>query len=70
MTDLREKDYVVIVQCDLVKQRCSGYFCEKAFTERTGGFSDYPKDKAFRRFTRKPTSGFGKPRRRETRMHS
>lgn len=48
MTALDNKDYVVVVQCDLVKQRCSGYFCEKAFHERTGGFADYPKDKAFR----------------------
>ena len=48
MTDLDNKDYIVVVQCDLVKQRCSGYFCEKAFHERTGGFAEYPADKAFR----------------------
>ena len=48
MTDLDNKDYIVVVQCDLVKQRCSGYFCEKAFHERTGGFADYPRQKAFR----------------------
>ncbi len=48
MTDLAEKDYVVVVQCEIVKQRCSGYFCEKAFNERTGGFAAYPKDKAYR----------------------
>ena len=29
-------------------ERCSGYFCEKAFTERTGGFSDYPPDRDYR----------------------
>ncbi|MBM4038307.1 MAG: CGGC domain-containing protein [Planctomycetes bacterium] len=48
MGDLTDKDYVVIVQCEIVKQRCSGYFCEKAFNERTGGFAAYPKDKAYR----------------------
>jgi predicted metal-binding protein len=48
VTALDNKDYVVVVQCDLVKQRCSGYFCEKAFHERSGGFADYPRDKAFR----------------------
>ena len=48
MGELKDKDYVAIVQCEIVKQRCSGYFCEKAFNERTGGFSDYPKDKAYR----------------------
>ncbi|MBM4030648.1 MAG: CGGC domain-containing protein [Planctomycetes bacterium] len=46
--DLREKDYVAVVQCHIVKERCSGYFCEKAFNERTGGFAAYPKDKAYR----------------------
>lgn len=48
MADLRGKDYVAVVQCHIVKQRCSGYFCEKAFHQRTGGFADYPRDKAFR----------------------
>ena len=48
MTDISNKDYVIIVQCDIVKQRCSGYFCEKSFNERTGGFAMYPKDKTFR----------------------
>ncbi len=33
--------YLVVVQCHLVKQRCSGYFCEKAFFERSGLFSRY-----------------------------
>lgn len=43
-----EKRYVVIVQCHIVKQRCSGYFCELALTERTGGFSSYPADQDIR----------------------
>jgi len=42
------KDYIAIVQCHLVKQRCSGYFCEKAFYERTGGFSGYSPKKNYR----------------------
>jgi len=46
--DLSGKDYVVIVQCHLVKQRCSGYHCERAFNERTGGFADYPSGKKYR----------------------
>lgn len=48
MVALDNKDYVVIVQCHLVKQRCSGYSCERAFHERTGGFSGYARDKAYR----------------------
>lgn len=45
---MEDKDYIAIVQCHLVKQRCSGYFCEKAFHERTGGFESYSRDKAYR----------------------
>ncbi len=48
MTDLAEKDYVVIVQCHIVKERCSGYLCEQAFHERSGGFADYPADRTYR----------------------
>jgi predicted metal-binding protein len=48
MVEPRDKDYVVIVQCHIVKERCSGYFCERAFHERSGGFAEYPKDKAYR----------------------
>lgn len=43
-----EKDYIAIVQCHLVKERCSGYFCEKAFHERTGGFAQYAPEKHYR----------------------
>jgi len=48
MIDLKDKDYIVIVQCHIVKERCSGYNCERAFNQRTGGFSAYPEDKAYR----------------------
>jgi len=48
MTNLKDKDYIAIVQCHIVKERCSGYNCELAFNERSGGFSAYPKDKAYR----------------------
>jgi predicted metal-binding protein len=51
MIDLENKEYVVIVQCHIVKERCPGYNCEKAFHERTGGFAAYPKDKAYRTLT-------------------
>lgn len=48
MSGVEGKDYIVIVQCDIVKQRCSGYYCEMSFNERSGGFADYPADKAIR----------------------
>jgi len=48
MIDLEAKDYIVTVQCHIVKERCSGYNCERAFHERTGGFAAYPKAKKYR----------------------
>ena len=48
MTDSTDKDYIAVLQCHIVKERCSGYGCEKAFHERSGGFSAYSKDKAYR----------------------
>ena len=48
MIDLKDKDYIVIVQCHIVKERCSGYNCERAFNECTGGFAAYPGEKAYR----------------------
>ena len=48
MVDLKDKDYIAIVQCHIVKERCSGYNCERAFNERIGGFYVYPNDKTYR----------------------
>ncbi len=45
---MENKDYIAIVQCHLVKQRCSGYMCERAFHERSGGFADCPGDRPYR----------------------
>jgi predicted metal-binding protein len=45
---MKDKNYIVVVQCHIVKERCSGYNCERAFNERTGGFAAYPKDKTYR----------------------
>lgn len=46
--DLEQKQYIVILQCHIVKERCPGYQCERALHERTGGFAEYPKDKSYR----------------------
>jgi predicted metal-binding protein len=43
-----DKDYIAVVQCEIVKERCSGYSCEKAFHDRTGGFADYAGDRSYR----------------------
>ncbi len=45
---MREKEYIVVVQCHIAMERCSGYFCEKAFHERTGGFKGYSKERSYR----------------------
>jgi len=45
---VKGKIYVVTVQCHIVMERCSGYFCEKAFNERTGLFSSYPANNTYR----------------------
>ncbi len=45
---MEEKSYLIVVQCHIVMERCSGYFCEKAFYERTGGFAGYPADRTYR----------------------
>lgn len=37
-----EKELLVVVQCHIVQERCSGFHCEKAFHDRTGGFAQYP----------------------------
>lgn len=42
------KDYIAVIQCHIVMERCSGYFCEKAFHERSGLFSDYPDGRSLR----------------------
>ena len=45
---MKSKTYLVIVQCHIVMERCSGYFCEQAYHHRTGGFAAYPADKTHR----------------------
>ena len=39
---MSDKKYIVVLQCEIVKERCSGYFCEHAFTKREGKFDIYP----------------------------
>ena len=46
-----EKKIVVIVQCHIVKERCSGYFCEFHFTDRSGAFDIYSQNKYLRIIT-------------------
>lgn len=40
--------YIVVVQCHIVKERCSGYLCEHSFSHRLGLFSNYPKEDSIR----------------------
>ncbi len=43
-----EAEYIIVVQCELVLQGCSGYFCEKAFHERVDGFAGLDTEKKYR----------------------
>jgi predicted metal-binding protein len=36
-----EKKYVVVIQCHIVKERCSGYICENTFHNKEGMFATY-----------------------------
>ena len=46
-----DKKYLVVVQCDIVKERCSGYFCEYAFSHREDRFQAYSKERELRLLT-------------------
>lgn len=46
-----EKKYVVIIQCDIAHNRCSGYACTDGFYERTGAFKDYGDETRYLSFT-------------------
>ncbi|MDY0191163.1 MAG: CGGC domain-containing protein [Desulfuromonas sp.] len=45
------KKYLVVVQCHIVQERCSGFHCEKAFHDRTGGFARYADNHDLRMLT-------------------
>ncbi len=45
---MKEVNYIVVIQCHIVKEKCSGYLCEYAFSARTGYFSEYPEDASIR----------------------
>lgn len=47
-TDFSGKTYIAIVQCHIVKERCPGFFCERSFHNRTGGFAGLAKEKMYR----------------------
>lgn len=45
-----EKDkirYVVVIQCDHVRKRCSGFACSNAFFDRGSAFTGYPEGTKF-----------------------
>ena len=48
MSDFDGKSYIVVVQCHIVMERCSGFFCERSYSGRTGGFAELPKDASTR----------------------
>ena len=49
--DVKDIKYVVVIQCHIVKERCSGYYCEYAFSYRNGAFECYSSDSNLRILT-------------------
>ena len=49
--DVKDIKYVVVIQCHIVKERCSGYYCEYAFSHRNGAFECYSSDSNLRILT-------------------
>ena len=39
--NIEDKKYVVVVQCHIVKESCSGFICEHTFNEKADMFSNY-----------------------------
>lgn len=50
---------IVIIQCEQVQKRCSGYNCAHAFYKREGKFADYGADARYLSFTCGGCSGAG-----------
>ena len=45
---MKDPKYIIVLQCNIVKERCSGFYCENAFSNREDGFKDYSDDKNIR----------------------
>lgn len=42
---------LVIIQCDIVLQRCPGYFCDRSYVNKNGGFKDLNIDQSTRKLS-------------------
>lgn len=40
---------IAIIQCDITLDRCPGFFCDRAFVNKTGGFEKIEYDKSTRK---------------------
>ncbi|MDO4178126.1 MAG: CGGC domain-containing protein [Phascolarctobacterium sp.] len=60
---------VVIVQCDIVCQRCPGFPCMNAFYNREGAFKDYDEDTRYLSFTCGGCCGMGLAAKLENLIH-
>lgn len=43
--------YVVIIQCDIAHNRCSGFACTQSFYDNSGAFNGYPEGMPYISFT-------------------
>ena len=46
-----DKKYVVIIQCDLAHNRCSGFACTDSFYKKVGKFENYNENAQYISFT-------------------
>lgn len=54
-----EKKYVVIIQCETARQRCSGFACTNSFYEKLHSFSNYDESTRYLAMTCGGCSGKG-----------
>lgn len=54
-----EKKYVVIIQCEIARQRCSGFACTNSFYEKLHAFVDYDENTRYLATTCGGCSGKG-----------
>jgi predicted metal-binding protein len=45
---MNNKKYIIVIQCHIVKEHCSGYVCENTFHNKNGMFSRYKENQNIR----------------------
>ena len=48
---MKNKEMVIIIQCDLAHKKCSGFACTNSFYNKEGMFNEYPENTKYISFT-------------------